>query len=113
MKKAYTRDLGVDELYGVPFYFGYHHGLNFPAEDVYRALKVFEAAGAASNQAGPWFRTTGRRLRRVPSPGDPEHPRDPSTSGIGEISEGKGLMGLVLENSYRGNDQGSDRSDES
>ena len=42
MKKAYTRDLGVDELYGVPFYFGYHHGLRFPAEDVYRALIVFE-----------------------------------------------------------------------
>ena len=31
MKKAYTRDLGVSELYGVPFFFGYHHGLNFPA----------------------------------------------------------------------------------
>ena len=44
MKKAYTRDLGVDELYGVPFYFGYHHSINFPAEDVYRALKVFEEA---------------------------------------------------------------------
>ncbi|MCG7852843.1 MAG: ABC transporter substrate-binding protein, partial [Methanosarcinaceae archaeon] len=26
MKKAFTRDLGVDKLYGVPFYFGYHHG---------------------------------------------------------------------------------------
>ena len=44
MKKAYTRDLGVDVLYGVPFYFGYHHGIDFPEEAVYRALKVFEAA---------------------------------------------------------------------
>jgi len=44
MKKAYTRDLGVDVLYGVPFYFGYHHGIDFPEGDVYRALKVFEAA---------------------------------------------------------------------
>lgn len=44
MKKAYTRDLGVDVLYGVPFYFGYHHGIDFPEEDVYRALKVFEVA---------------------------------------------------------------------
>jgi len=42
MKKAFTRDLGVDKLYGVPFYFGYHHGLRFPAEDVYRLLLVFE-----------------------------------------------------------------------
>ncbi|MEW6377042.1 MAG: immunogenic protein [Thermodesulfobacteriota bacterium] len=44
MKKAYTRDLGVDVLYGVPFYFGYHHGLRFAEEGVYKALKVFEAA---------------------------------------------------------------------
>ena len=44
MKKAYTRDLGVDVLYGVPFFFGYHHGIDFPEEAVYRALKVFEAA---------------------------------------------------------------------
>jgi TRAP-type uncharacterized transport system substrate-binding protein len=55
MKKAYTRDLGVDELYGVPFYFGYHHGLSFPAEDVYKALKVFEAAGSELTQLDPGF----------------------------------------------------------
>jgi len=42
MKKAFTSDLGVDKLYGVPFYFGYHHGLRFPSEDVYRLLIVFE-----------------------------------------------------------------------
>lgn len=42
MKKAYTRDLGVDELYGVPFYFGQHFGLDFPEDGVYRILKVLE-----------------------------------------------------------------------
>ena len=42
MKKAYTRDLGVDELYGVPFYFGQHFGLDFPEEAAYRILKVLE-----------------------------------------------------------------------
>jgi len=36
MKKAYTRDLGVDELYGVPFYFGQHFGLDFPEDGVYQ-----------------------------------------------------------------------------
>ncbi len=55
MKKAYTRDLGVDELYGVPFYFGYHHGLLFPEEGVYKALKVFEAAGAELPKLDPGF----------------------------------------------------------
>jgi len=44
MKKAYTSDLGVDELYGVPFYFGQHFGLDFPEEGVYRLLKVLEKA---------------------------------------------------------------------
>jgi TRAP-type uncharacterized transport system substrate-binding protein len=42
IKKAYTRDLGVDELYGVPFYFGQHFGLDFPEDGVYRILKVLE-----------------------------------------------------------------------
>jgi len=44
MKKAYTRDLGVDELYGVPFYFGQHLGLNVPEEAAYKMLKVLEKA---------------------------------------------------------------------
>jgi TRAP-type uncharacterized transport system substrate-binding protein len=44
MKKAYTRDLGVDELYGVPFYFGQHFGLDFPEEAAYELLKVLEKA---------------------------------------------------------------------
>jgi TRAP-type uncharacterized transport system substrate-binding protein len=42
MKKAYTRDLGVDELYGVPFYFGQHFGIDIPEDGVYRILKVLE-----------------------------------------------------------------------
>ena len=42
MKKAYTRDLGVDELYGVPFYFGQGLGLAFPEEAAYRMLKALE-----------------------------------------------------------------------
>jgi len=42
MKKAYTKDLGVAELYGVPFYFGQHFGLDFPEDGVYKILKVLE-----------------------------------------------------------------------
>jgi len=54
MKKAYTRDLGVDELYGVPFYFGQHFGLDFPEDSVYRILKVLEksAGDLAKIEAG-------------------------------------------------------------
>jgi TRAP-type uncharacterized transport system substrate-binding protein len=42
IKKAYTRDLGVDELYGVPFYFGQHFGIDFPEDGVYKILKALE-----------------------------------------------------------------------
>jgi hypothetical protein len=42
IEKAYTRELGVDVLYGVPFYFGQHFGLDFPEDGVYRILKVLE-----------------------------------------------------------------------
>ena len=55
IKKAYTKDLGVDELYCVPYYFGYHHGLRFPAEDVYKVLKVFEAEAASLPKLDPGF----------------------------------------------------------
>jgi len=91
MKKAYTRDLGVDELYGVPFYFGYHHGLSFPAEDVYRALKVFEEAGAALRKIDPGFGPlaadfAGFQVRGIQSiPEVPVHP------GLARYLKEKGL----------------------
>jgi hypothetical protein len=43
-KKAYTSDVGVDELYGVPFYFGQGFGLGFPEDALYKLLKVLEEA---------------------------------------------------------------------
>ena len=38
--------MGVSELYGIPFYFGYHHSLNFPAEAVYNLLKALDAGAS-------------------------------------------------------------------
>jgi len=46
LKKAYTKDMGVSELYGIPFYFGYHHSLSFPAEDVYKLLKALDSGAS-------------------------------------------------------------------
>jgi hypothetical protein len=91
IKKAYTRDLGVDELYGVPFYFGYHHGLSFPAEDVYRALKAFEAEAAALPKLDPGFGPlaadfAGFQVRGIQSiPEIPVHP------GLAKYLKEKGL----------------------
>ncbi|MBW2031896.1 MAG: ABC transporter substrate-binding protein, partial [Deltaproteobacteria bacterium] len=91
IKKAYTRDLGVDELYGVPFFFGYHHGLNFPAEDVYRVLKVFEKEAAALTRLDPGFGPlaadfAGFQVRGIRSiPEVPVHP------GLAKYLKEKGL----------------------
>jgi TRAP-type uncharacterized transport system substrate-binding protein len=91
MKKAYTRDLGVDELYGVPFYFGYHHGLRFPAEGVYKALKVFEAAGAAMTKLDPGFGPLAADLAGFQVKGIKSIPEIPVHPGLARYLKEKGL----------------------
>jgi TRAP-type uncharacterized transport system substrate-binding protein len=91
MKKAYTRDLGVDELYGVPFYFGYHHGLNFPAEAVYKALKVFEAGGADLLRLDPGFGPLAADFAGFQVKGIQSIPEIPVHPGLAKYLKEKGL----------------------
>lgn len=91
MKKAYTRDLGVDELYGVPFYFGYHHGLNFPEEDIYRALKVFEAQAAALPKLDPGFGPLAKDLAGFQVRGIQSIPEVPVHPGLAKYLKEEGL----------------------
>lgn len=91
MKKAYTRDLGVDELYGVPFYFGFHHGLRFPAEDVYRALKVFEAQRAALSELDPGFGPLAADFAGFQARGIKTIPEVPVHPGLAKYLKEKGL----------------------
>ncbi|MBW2252141.1 MAG: ABC transporter substrate-binding protein [Deltaproteobacteria bacterium] len=91
MKKAYTRDLGVDELYGVPFYFGYHHGLSFPAEGVYKALKVFEAAGPAMIKIEPGFGPLAKDFAGFQVKGIQSIPEVPVHPGLAKYLKEKGL----------------------
>jgi TRAP-type uncharacterized transport system substrate-binding protein len=91
MKKAYTRDLGVDELYGVPFYFGYHHGLNFPAEGVYKALKVFEAAGAEMVKLDAGFGPLAADFAGFQVKGIQSIPEMPVHPGLARYLKEKGL----------------------
>lgn len=91
MKKAYTRDLGVDELYGVPFYFGYHHGLRFPAEGVYKALKVFEAAGAAMLKLDAGFGPLAKDFAGFQVRGIQSIPEIPVHPGLARYLKEKGL----------------------
>jgi TRAP-type uncharacterized transport system substrate-binding protein len=91
MKKAYTRDLGVDELYGVPFYFGYHHGLRFPAEGVYRALKAFEAEAAQLTKLDPGFGPLAADLAKFQVLGIKSIPEIPVLPGLEKYLKEKGL----------------------
>ena len=91
LKKAYTRDLGVDELYGVPFYFGYHHGLNFPAEAVYKALKVFEAGGADLLRLDPGFGPLAKDFAGFQVKGIQSIPEIPVHPGLAKYLKEKGL----------------------
>jgi hypothetical protein len=91
MKKAYTRDLGVNELYGVPFYFGYHHGLGFPAEDIYRALKLFETEAAALPKLDPGFGPLAADFAGFQVKGIQSIPEVPVHPGLAKYLKEKGL----------------------
>lgn len=91
MKKAYTKDLGVDVLYGVPFYFGYHHGLRFPEAEVYKALKVFEAEGAALPKLDPGFGPLAADFAGFQVLGIRSIPEVPVHPGLAKYLKEKGL----------------------
>jgi TRAP-type uncharacterized transport system substrate-binding protein len=91
MKKAYTRDLGVSELYGIPFFFGYHHSLNFPAEDVYRALKAFEENAAELPKLDPGFGPLAADVARFQQLGIRSIPEIPVHPGLAKYMKEKDL----------------------
>jgi hypothetical protein len=91
MKKAYTRDLGVNELYGIPFFFGYHHGLNFPEDAVYRALKAFEADAAALPKLDPGFGPLAADFAGFQVQGIKSIPEVPVHPGLAHYLTEKGL----------------------
>jgi len=91
MKKAYTKDLGVDELYGVPFFFGYHHGLSFPADGVYKALKLFESESAALLKLDPGFGPLAKDVAGFQVQGIKSIPEIPVHPGLAKYLKEKGL----------------------
>jgi len=91
MKKAYTRDLGVSELYGIPFFFGYHHGTLFPEAGVYEALKVFEAAGKELVQLDPGFEPLAADFAGFQVSGIKSMPYVPVHPGLAKYLKEKGL----------------------
>ncbi len=91
MKKAYTRDLGVDELYGVPFYFGQGFGLDLPEDGAYKILKVLEesAADLAKLEAG--FGPLSKDFAGFQARGIRSIPEVPVHPGLAKYLKEKGL----------------------
>jgi uncharacterized protein len=91
LKKAYTKDMGVDELYGVPFYFGYHHSLNFPAEDVYRVLKALEIESPELAKLDAGFGPLAKDFAGFQVKGIQSIPEMPVHPGLAKYLKEKGL----------------------
>ncbi len=52
---AFATDIGVEEAVLVPFFYGFHVGLDVPAEDVYRMLTVIEENAAELHESDAGF----------------------------------------------------------
>jgi TRAP-type uncharacterized transport system substrate-binding protein len=91
VKKAFTQDLGVSELYGVPFYFGYHHPLSFPAEDVYRMLKALETGAADLAKLDSGFGPLAADCAGFQVKGIQSFPEMPVHPGLAKYLKEKGL----------------------
>lgn len=52
---AFRRDVHADKVVLLPFYYGFHLGMEVPADDVYRFLKVVEKNAAELAKSDPGF----------------------------------------------------------
>ncbi len=53
--KVFKKDIGADSITLLPFYYGFHVGLDVSAEDVYRKLTIVEKNATALAKADPAF----------------------------------------------------------
>ncbi|MBN2035004.1 MAG: hypothetical protein JW836_17195 [Deltaproteobacteria bacterium] len=91
MKKAYTKDLGVEELYGVPFYFGQGLGLDFPEDAAYRMLKVLEESAGALAKLEAGFGPLAKDFAGFQVLGIRSIPEVPVHPGLAKYLKEKGL----------------------
>jgi uncharacterized protein len=52
---VFKRNVHVGKVIELPFYYGFHVGLEVPADDVYKMLKIIEANAAELAQSDPTF----------------------------------------------------------
>jgi len=91
MEKAYTSDLGVDELYGVPFYFGQHFALDYPEEGVYKILKVVEDSAEELAKLDSGFVPLSKDFAGLQVKGINSIPEVPVHPGLAKYLKEKGM----------------------
>ena len=91
IKKAYTRDLGVDELYGVPFYFGQGLGLDIPEEAACKMLQVLEESAGTLAKLETGFGPLAKDFAGFQALGIKSIPEVPVHPGLARYLKEKGL----------------------
>lgn len=93
IKKAYAgvEIQKMDELFGVPFYFGYHQGIDIPEETVYRMLKIFESSAPNLAKLDPGFEPLAKEFAKFQALGIASLPEVPVHPGLAKYLKEKGL----------------------
>jgi TRAP-type uncharacterized transport system substrate-binding protein len=63
--EVFKRDVHTDRVVVLPFYYGFHVGLEFPEEDVYRMLTVIEKSLSQLTQADPAYAQLAKNMPQM------------------------------------------------
>ena len=84
-KNAFTKDVGVKQILGVPILFGYNMRADMPEDVVYRMLKAFHANRDALAKADPGFIPMAKDFVGMQVAGINANPQVPVHSGLAKF----------------------------
>lgn len=92
VKKAFTKPGVVGELYGIPFYFGFHTNPKvLPEDTVYRWLKTLEANATELAKISPEFKPMSEDFAGFQAAAVRSSPQIPVHPGLAKYLKEKGL----------------------
>ena len=91
VKKAYVKNKGMGDAYGIPFYFGYHAGTDFPEKDAYRWLICLENNAGFLAKLDPGFAALKADFAGFQVKGIKSVPTIPVHPGLARYLKEKGL----------------------
>ena len=84
-KNAFTKDVGVKQIYGVPILFGYNMRADMPEDVVYRMLKAFHANRDTLAKADPGFVPLAKDFVGMQVAGINANPQVPVHAGLAKF----------------------------